>query len=61
MILPIKSWIGRRLLGDCKSNAPSNSKIAIGTSPNTCYWKSIIGGPLDMLLDRIGYGRSEKA
>ena len=40
--LPICFCIGIRLLEECKSNSPNNSKTAIGTSPNISYWERII-------------------
>jgi len=42
---------------DCKSNSSNNSKIAIGTSPNTSYWGRITRELLEMLLRR---GRIEQ-
>jgi K+-sensing histidine kinase KdpD len=41
-----------RLLADCKSNSPNISKVVIGTSSNTSYWKIIIGKLIKMLLEK---------
>ena len=42
---------------NCKSNSPNNPKTAIGTSPNTSYWKMIIGRLVEMLLGMEDIGR----